>query len=111
MVWTLFAVAYYGFPFPNTAYAKLAGPALTANGGRFLARGEPAKVPAAAALGVDIDVVEVRGHDRAEAGNVERRRDEIRAADQAAVLVLGDQADFAERAVLGDEPRVRGAVV
>lgn len=25
-------------------YAKLAGPALTANGGRFLARGEPAKV-------------------------------------------------------------------
>ena len=26
------------------AYAKLAGPALTANGGRFLARGEPAKV-------------------------------------------------------------------
>lgn len=26
------------------AYAKLAGPALTSNGGRFLARGEPAKV-------------------------------------------------------------------
>jgi uncharacterized protein (DUF1330 family) len=26
------------------AYAKLAGPALMANGGRFLARGEPAKV-------------------------------------------------------------------
>lgn len=26
------------------AYAKLAGPALTAHGGRFLARGEPAKV-------------------------------------------------------------------
>lgn len=26
------------------AYAKLAGPALTASGGRFLARGEPAKV-------------------------------------------------------------------
>jgi len=26
------------------AYAKLAGPALTAAGGRFLARGEPAKV-------------------------------------------------------------------
>ncbi len=26
------------------AYAKLAGPALTANGGRFLARGLPAKV-------------------------------------------------------------------
>lgn len=26
------------------AYAKLAGPALTANGARFLARGEPAKV-------------------------------------------------------------------
>ena len=26
------------------AYAKLAGPAITASGGRFLARGEPAKV-------------------------------------------------------------------
>jgi uncharacterized protein (DUF1330 family) len=26
------------------AYAKLAGPALTASGGRFLARGEPAQV-------------------------------------------------------------------
>ncbi len=26
------------------AYAKLAGPALASNGGRFLARGEPAKV-------------------------------------------------------------------
>lgn len=26
------------------AYAKLAGPALTAGGGRFLARGEPARV-------------------------------------------------------------------
>jgi uncharacterized protein (DUF1330 family) len=26
------------------AYAKLAGPALTAGGGRFLARGDPAKV-------------------------------------------------------------------
>ncbi|CAN5821164.1 hypothetical protein BH11PSE13_BH11PSE13_21710 [soil metagenome] len=26
------------------AYAKLAGPALTANGARFLARGDPAKV-------------------------------------------------------------------
>jgi uncharacterized protein (DUF1330 family) len=26
------------------AYAKLAGPALTASGGRFMARGEPAKV-------------------------------------------------------------------
>lgn len=23
LVWTLFSVAYYGFPFPNTAYAKL----------------------------------------------------------------------------------------
>jgi arabinofuranosyltransferase len=22
--WTLFALAYFGFPFPNTAYAKLA---------------------------------------------------------------------------------------
>ncbi|MFZ4285894.1 DUF1330 domain-containing protein [Variovorax sp. HJSM1_2] len=31
-------------PEKMAAYAKLAGPALTANGGRFLARGEPAKV-------------------------------------------------------------------
>ncbi len=31
-------------PAKLAAYAKLAGPALTAGGGRFLARGEPAKV-------------------------------------------------------------------
>lgn len=31
-------------PEKMAAYAKLAGPALTANGARFLARGEPAKV-------------------------------------------------------------------
>jgi len=31
-------------PSKLAAYAKLAGPALTGNGGRFLARGEPAKV-------------------------------------------------------------------
>lgn len=31
-------------PEKMAAYAKLAGPALSANGGRFLARGEPAKV-------------------------------------------------------------------
>ncbi|QHJ00939.1 DUF1330 domain-containing protein [Xylophilus rhododendri] len=31
-------------PEKMAAYAKLAGPALTSNGGRFLARGEPAKV-------------------------------------------------------------------
>ncbi len=31
-------------PEKMAAYAKLAGPALTGNGGRFLARGEPAKV-------------------------------------------------------------------
>jgi hypothetical protein len=24
VLWTLFALVYYGFPFPNTAYAKLA---------------------------------------------------------------------------------------
>jgi len=24
LLWELFAVVYYGFPFPNTAYAKLA---------------------------------------------------------------------------------------
>jgi uncharacterized protein (DUF1330 family) len=31
-------------PAKLAAYAKLAGPAITASGGRFLARGEPAKV-------------------------------------------------------------------
>ena len=31
-------------PDKRAAYAKLAGPALAAGGGRFLARGEPAKV-------------------------------------------------------------------
>ena len=31
-------------PEKMAAYAKLAGPALTGQGGRFLARGEPAKV-------------------------------------------------------------------
>ena len=31
-------------PAKLAAYAKLAGPALTAGGGRFLARGEPARV-------------------------------------------------------------------
>jgi uncharacterized protein (DUF1330 family) len=38
--------AYRAIKDPNklAAYAKLAGPALTSNGGRFLARGEPAKV-------------------------------------------------------------------
>lgn len=38
--------AYRAIKDPNklAAYAKLAGPALSSNGGRFLARGEPAKV-------------------------------------------------------------------
>jgi len=38
--------AYRAIKDPNrlAAYAKLAGPALSGNGGRFLARGEPAKV-------------------------------------------------------------------
>jgi uncharacterized protein (DUF1330 family) len=38
--------AYRAIKDPNklAAYAKLAGPALSGSGGRFLARGEPAKV-------------------------------------------------------------------
>ncbi len=38
--------AYHAVKNPDklAAYAKLAGPALTAAGGRFLARGEPAQV-------------------------------------------------------------------
>jgi uncharacterized protein (DUF1330 family) len=38
--------AYHAVKDPDklAAYAKLAGPAITAGGGRFLARGEPVKV-------------------------------------------------------------------
>jgi uncharacterized protein (DUF1330 family) len=46
MAKTYWVSAYRAVKEPDklAAYAKLAGPAITAAGGRFLARGEPAKV-------------------------------------------------------------------
>ena len=75
------------------AYAKLAGPALTAGGGRFLARGEPAKVYE---LGlkqrtvlIEFDSVEqaVAAHDSP--------------AYQAALAALGDGAEREIRIIEG----------
>jgi uncharacterized protein (DUF1330 family) len=75
------------------AYAKLAGPALTASGGRFLARGEPAKVYE---LGlkqrtvlIEFESVEqaVAAHDSP--------------AYQAALAALGDGADREIRIIEG----------
>ena len=75
------------------AYAKLAGPALTAGGGRFLARGEPATVYE---LGlrqrtvlIEFESVEqaVAAHDSP--------------AYQAALAALGDGADREIRIIAG----------
>ena len=75
------------------AYAKLAGPALTAGGGRFLARGEPAKVYENGlkqrTVLLEFDSVEqaVAAHDSA--------------AYQAALAALGDGADREIRIIEG----------
>ncbi len=75
------------------AYAKLAGPAITAGGGRFLARGEPVQVYE---LGlkqrtvlVEFDSVEqaIATHDSA--------------AYQAALVALGDGAEREIRIIEG----------
>jgi uncharacterized protein (DUF1330 family) len=80
-------------PAKLAAYAKLAGPAITAGGGRFLARGEPVKVYE---LGlkqrtvlVEFDSVEqaIATHDSA--------------AYQAALVALGDGAEREIRIVEG----------
>jgi uncharacterized protein (DUF1330 family) len=80
-------------PAKLAAYAKLAGPAITAGGGRFLARGEPVKVYE---LGlkqrtvlVEFDSVEqaIATHDGA--------------AYQAALVALGDGAEREIRIVEG----------
>lgn len=80
-------------PAKLAAYAKLAGPALTANGGRFLARGEPAKVYE---LGLKQRTVLL------EFDSVERA---IAAHDspayQAALAALGDGADREIRIIEG----------
>jgi uncharacterized protein (DUF1330 family) len=75
------------------AYAKLAGPALTGGGGRFLARGEPAKVYelglAQRTVLLEFDSVEqaIAAHDSP--------------AYQAALAALGDGADREIRIIEG----------
>ena len=75
------------------AYAKLAGPALTAGGGRFLARCEPAKVyehgPKQRTVLLEFDSVElaVAAHDSP--------------GYQAALDVLGDGAEREIRIIEG----------
>jgi uncharacterized protein (DUF1330 family) len=75
------------------AYAKLALPALTAAGGRFLVRGMPAKVYES---GVEqrVVVIEFDSVDQALAAHVG-------AAYQEALRVLGDAADRDMRIVPG----------
>lgn len=75
------------------AYAKLAGPALTAHGARFLARGEPSKVFELGLMQrtvlIEFDSVEqaVAAHDSA--------------AYQEALAALGDGADRDIRIIEG----------
>ena len=75
------------------AYAKLAGPAITAAGGRFLARGEPAKVYEAGLMQrtvlIEFDSVAqaIAAHDRP--------------GYKAALDALGDGADREIRIVEG----------
>ena len=75
------------------AYAKLAGPALAAGGGRFLARGEPAKVyelglkQRTVLLEFDSVAQAVAAHDSA--------------AYQEALAALGDGADREIRIIEG----------
>ncbi len=75
------------------AYAKLAGPALTAAGGRFLARGEPAQVyelgmkQRTVLLEFDSVAQAVAAHDSP--------------AYQAALAALGDGADREIRIIEG----------
>jgi len=82
-------------PAALAAYAKLAGPALTAGGGRFLARGMPAKVLEA---GVDQRTVIV------EFDSVERAEAAYRSeAYQAALAALGNGAERDVRFIEGAE--------
>jgi len=78
------------------AYAKLAGPVLTSRGGRFLARGMPAKVYE---LGVKQRVVLI------EFDSVEQAVAAHDSADyQAALAILGDGVDRELRIVEGILP-------
>jgi len=75
------------------AYAKLAGPAIQAAGGRFLARGTPAKTYEA---GMQQRVVVIEFDD---VGQAIAAHDS--AAYQAALVVLGDAVDRDLRIVEG----------
>lgn len=75
------------------AYAKLAGPAITAGGGRFLARGEPAKVYE---LGLKQRTVLVEFDSVAQAVATHDSADY-----QAALAALGDGVDREIRIVEG----------
>ncbi len=75
------------------AYAKLAGPAITAGGGRFLARGEPAKVYE---LGLKQRTVLIEFDSVAQAVATHDSADY-----QAALAALGDGVDREIRIVEG----------
>jgi uncharacterized protein (DUF1330 family) len=75
------------------AYVKLAGPALTARGGRFLARGEPAKVYERG-LKQRIVLIEFYSVEQAVAAHDS-------SAYQAALAALGDGAEREIRIVEG----------
>ena len=82
-------------PAALAAYAKLAGPALTAAGGRFLARGMPSKV-LEAGLDQRTVIVEFDSVERADAAY----RSE---AYQAALAALGNGAERDVRFIEGVE--------
>jgi uncharacterized protein (DUF1330 family) len=75
------------------AYAKLAGPAITTGGGRFLARGEPAKVYE---LGLKQRTVLIEFDSAEQAVAVHDS-----AAYQAALAILGDSVEREIRIVEG----------
>ena len=75
------------------AYAKLAGPALTAAGGRFLARGEPSTVYETGLMQRTV-VLEFESVEQAVAAH-------DGPAYQAALAALGDGADRDMRIVAG----------
>jgi uncharacterized protein (DUF1330 family) len=75
------------------AYAKLAGPAITGGGGRFLARGEPAKVYE---LGLKQRTVLIEFDSVAEAVATQDSP-----AYQAALAALGDGAEREIRIIEG----------
>ena len=80
-------------PDKMAAYAKLAGPAITGGGGRFLARGEPAKVYE---LGLQQRTVLIEFDSVAQAVATHDS-----AAYQAALAALGDGAEREIRIIEG----------